>query len=79
MASGVSARRMTDEVSALPRLQKAMVVYTTVNPLARSHKIVEKRYAVGQVSEYDFIRSQVTVSNAEPNVFGAENSVVLAL
>ena len=44
-----------------------------------NHKIVEKRYAVGQVSEYDFIRSQVTVSNAEPNVFGAENSVVLAL
>ena len=44
-----------------------------------NHKIVEKRYAVGQVSEYDFIRSQVTVSNAEPNVFGAENSIVLAL
>ena len=44
-----------------------------------NHKIVEKRYSVGQVSEYDFIRSQVTVSNAEPNVFGAENSIVLAL
>lgn len=44
-----------------------------------NHKIVEKRYAVGQVSEYDFIRSQVTVSNAEPNVFSAENSIVLAL
>ena len=44
-----------------------------------NHKIVEKRYAIGQVSEYDFIRSQVTVSNAEPNVFGAENSIVLAL
>ena len=27
-----------------------------------NHKIVEKRYAVGQVSEYDFIRSQVTYS-----------------
>ena len=44
-----------------------------------NHKIVEKRYSVGQVSEYDFIRSQVTVSNAEPNVFAAENSIVLAL
>mgnify|MGYP003306288090 CR=1 FL=1 len=44
-----------------------------------NHKIVEKRYSVGQVSEYDFIRSQVTVSNAEPNVFGAENTIVLAL
>jgi outer membrane protein TolC len=31
------------------------------------------------VSEYDFIRSKVTISNAEPNVFSAENSIVLAL
>ena len=44
-----------------------------------NHKIVEKRYLVGQVSEYDFIRSQVSVANAEPNVFNAENSIVLAL
>ena len=44
-----------------------------------NHKIVEKRYSVGQVSEYDFIRSQVSVSNAEPNVFASENSIVLAL
>ena len=44
-----------------------------------NHKIIEKRYSVGQVSEYDFIRSQVTVANAEPNLFNAENSIVLAL
>ena len=44
-----------------------------------NHKIVEKRYSLGQVSEYDFIRSQVSVANAEPNVFNAENSIVLAL
>lgn len=44
-----------------------------------NHRIVEKRYSVGQVSEYDFIRSQVSVANAEPNVFNAENSIVLAL
>lgn len=44
-----------------------------------NHKIVEKRYSIGQVSEYDFIRSQVSVANAEPNVFNAENSIVLAL
>lgn len=44
-----------------------------------NHKIVEKRYAVGQVSEYDFIRSQVSVSNAEPNLYSAENAIVLAL
>ena len=46
---------------------------------AENHKIVEKRYSVGQVSEYDFIRSQVNVGNAEPNVFNAENTIALAL
>ena len=46
---------------------------------AENHKIVEKRYSVGQVSEYDFIRSQVNVANAEPNVFNAENTIALAL
>lgn len=44
-----------------------------------NHKIVEKKYAVGSVSEYDFISSQVTVSNAEPDVLNAENSIVVAL
>lgn len=44
-----------------------------------NHKIVEKRYSVGQVSEYDFIQSQVRVANAEPDLFNAENSIVLAL
>lgn len=44
-----------------------------------NHKIVEKKYAVGSVSEYDFIRSKVTVSNAEPDVLNAENSIVVAL
>lgn len=44
-----------------------------------NHKIVEKKYAVGNVSEYDFIRSKVTVSNAEPDVLNAENSIVVAL
>ncbi len=44
-----------------------------------NHKIVEKRYKVGSVSEYDFIRSEVTVANAEPNLFQAENSIVVAL
>ena len=44
-----------------------------------NHKIVEKKYKVGSVSEYDFIRSEVTVANAEPNLFQAENSIVVAL
>ena len=44
-----------------------------------NHKIVEKKYTLGAVSEYDFIRSKVSVSNAEPNVFEAENSIIVAL
>ena len=37
------------------------------------------RYDVGSVSEYDLISSNVSVQNAEPNVFEAENSVMLTL
>ena len=44
-----------------------------------NHKIVEKKYAVGSVSEYDFIRSQVSISNAEPNLLNAENAIVVGL
>ncbi len=44
-----------------------------------NHKLIEKKYNLGAVSEYDFIRSQVNVSNAEPNVINAANSIVLAL
>ena len=55
-------------------------VYKRVyNNAVENHKIVEKKYAVGAVSEYDFIRSKVSVSNAEPNVFEAENSIIVAL
>ncbi|MBQ1978910.1 MAG: TolC family protein, partial [Alistipes sp.] len=44
-----------------------------------NHKLVEKKYNVGAVSEFDYIRSGVSVSNAEPNVLKAENTIVLAL
>ena len=44
-----------------------------------NHKIVEKRFDVGQVSEYDVIRSNVSVQNALPNVIEAEYTVTLAL
>lgn len=55
-------------------------VYQRVyNNAVENHKIVEKKYAVGAVSEYDFIRSQVSVSNAEPNLLNAENAIVVGL
>ena len=44
-----------------------------------NNKIVKDKYDVGSVSEFDLIRSNVTVQNAIPNVVSAENSVTLAL
>ena len=55
-------------------------VYKRVyNNALENHKIVEKMFSVGAVSEFDLITSRVSVANAEPNVFNAENSIVLAL
>ena len=38
----------------------------------------EQRYNVGKASEVEYLRAQVTVMNAEPNVSSAQNAVVLA-
>jgi len=39
---------------------------------------VKKKYDQGLVAEYDLIRADVSVRNAEPNMLQAENAVVLA-
>ena len=44
-----------------------------------NHDIVKKKFDVGSVSEYDLIRSNVSVQNALPNVIEAEYTVTLAL
>lgn len=44
-----------------------------------NNDIVKKKFDVGAVSEYDLIRSNVTVQNALPNVIEAEYTVALAL
>ena len=49
------------------------------NNAVENNEIVKSRYDVGSVSEYDLIRSNVSVQNAIPNVVSAENSVTLAL
>ncbi len=49
------------------------------NNAVENNRNIRKRYEVGSVSEYDIIQSNVSVSNAEPNVFEAQNSVVLTL
>ena len=60
--------------------KESLAVYKSVYDNAvKNNKNVKMRYDVGSVSEYDMIRSNVSVQNAEPNVFEAENSVMLTL
>ncbi|MDE7134674.1 MAG: TolC family protein [Rikenellaceae bacterium] len=39
---------------------------------------VKQKFDVGKVSEYDLISAEVTVKNAEPNVYEAENNLRIA-
>ncbi len=39
----------------------------------------EKKYNVGDASEYDYLRAQVTYKNAEPEVYSSECAVELAI
>ena len=60
--------------------KESLRVYKNVYDNAvHNNKNIRKRYEVGSVSEFDMISSNVSVQNAEPNVYAAENSVVLAL
>ena len=60
--------------------KESLAVYKGVYDNAvKNNKNVKMRYDVGSVSEYDLISSNVSVQNAEPNVFEAENSVMLTL
>ncbi len=60
--------------------KESLAVYQRVYDNAvENNKNIKKRYDVGSVSEFDFISSNVSVQNAEPNVLEAENSVMLTL
>lgn len=60
--------------------KESLTLYKRVYDNAvENNKNVRKRYEVGSVSEYDLITSNVSVQNAIPNVFEAENSVTLTL
>lgn len=39
---------------------------------------IERKYQQGLLAEYDLIRANVNVKNAEPNMYDAENSIILA-
>lgn len=60
--------------------KEAYNVYKEVYDNAQKNfEDTEKKYQVGKASEFEYLRAKVNVNNAEPEVFNAENSVVLAI
>lgn len=60
--------------------KEAYDVYKEVyNNAQKNFEDVEKKYKVGKASEFDYLRAKVNVNNAEPEVYSAENAVVLAI
>jgi outer membrane protein TolC len=47
------------------------------NAVFNYHEI-ERKYEQGLIAEYDLIRASVNVKNAEPNMYDAENSLILS-
>lgn len=44
----------------------------------RNYNDIKQKYEQGLLAEYDLIRANVNVKNAEPNMYDAENSLILA-
>lgn len=60
--------------------KEAYNVYKEVYDNAQKNfEDIEKKYNVGKTSEFEYLRAKVNVNNAEPEVFSAENAVVLAI
>lgn len=59
--------------------QTVSVYQSVYDNAVENNKNIRKKFDVGSVSEYELIRSNVTVQNAIPAVFSAENAVTLAL
>ena len=60
--------------------QQVYDVYKTVyDNAATNFERTEQKYNAGKASEYEYLRAQVNVKNAEPNVFSAAASIDLAI
>lgn len=60
--------------------KEAYNVYKEVYDNAQKNfEDIEKKYNLGKASEFEYLRAKVNVNNAEPEVFSAENAVVLAI
>ena len=60
--------------------KEAYDVYKEVYDNAQKNfEDIEKKYNVGKASEFEYLRAKVNVNNSEPEVYSAENAVVLAI
>lgn len=60
--------------------KEAYEVYKEVYDNAQKNfEDIEKKYNVGKASEFEYLRAKVNVNNAEPEVYSAENAIVLAI
>jgi outer membrane protein TolC len=60
--------------------KEAYNVYKEVYDNAQKNfEDIEKKYNVGKASEFEYLRAKVNVNNSEPEVYSAENAVVLAI
>ena len=60
--------------------KEAYSVYKEVYDNAQKNfEDVEKKYKVGKASEFEYLRAKVNSNKAEPEVYSAENAVVLAI
>ena len=60
--------------------KEAYSVYKEVYDNAQKNfEDVEKKYKVGKASEFEYLRAKVNANNSEPEVYSAENAVVLAI
>ena len=60
--------------------KEAYSVYKEVYDNAQKNfEDIEKKYTVGKASEFEYLRAKVNVNNSEPEVYSAENAVVLAI
>lgn len=78
-----SKQQLIDEVQQ--SFYAVLLAYDTYNVYKEnydnsvtSYNEVKQKYDRGKTSKYDLIRAEVTMQNAKPQVFDAQNSIILA-
>ena len=72
--------QVTKAYYAVLLAKESLTVYQRVYDNAvTNNNNVQRRYDVGKASEFELIRSKVSVQNAIPPIFEAENSITLTL